>query len=329
MVKNTGILENQLSDLDSGQVLKDSHNKIIHALDVNLIGDLPSDGTKITYEFKDMGDGTFETEFINYRGNGTKEQSSLEIRTTFQGTAEISLLSFIGSTPAGLDTKYLTVYDEIGSVGILFRLDGGSTGTSGAARDIIVDIATGDTTTDMAGKLATVINSDSKFSSTAITAFTTIQSSTIGNKTNASAGDSGLSLSIQDGTSNLNDTYILLNSATDKTEYYLLFDFNSTGTDPVLAGKTAIKIDFTLADSYEDLMGRISTTIGNLDDFNTEYDAKVFVQTSGVGVTTPTVDYNSGSTITSITTGTSGILLGRVQIYFDSNNFIIGHERIV
>lgn len=40
MVKNTGIPENQLSDLDFGQVLKDSHNKPLHALDVNQINSL-------------------------------------------------------------------------------------------------------------------------------------------------------------------------------------------------------------------------------------------------------------------------------------------------
>lgn len=40
MVKNTGIPGNQLSDLDFGQVLKDSHNKPLHALDVNQINSL-------------------------------------------------------------------------------------------------------------------------------------------------------------------------------------------------------------------------------------------------------------------------------------------------
>jgi hypothetical protein len=329
MVKNTGIPENQLSDLDYPQVLQDSHNKAIHALDVNLISDLPADGSKVTYEFKDMGDGTFETEFINYYGNGTKQQTSLEIRTTFQGTGEITLFSLIGATPAGLSATYATIYDDVGSVGILFRLDGGSTGTSGAARDIIVDIATGDSTSDMAGKLATTMNSDSKFSGAAVSALATIQSSTIGNKTDATAGDSGLGLSITDGTANLNNQYILLNSANDITEYYIWFDFNSTGTDPAIAGKTGIEIDFTIGDSYEDLMGRISTVVGALDDFNTEYDAKVFIQAAGVGTTTATVDGNSGSTISAVTTGTAGSLLGRIQIYFDTNNFITGYERIV
>lgn len=329
MVKNTGIPENQLSDLDYPQVLKDSHNKPLHALDVNLISGIPSDGTKVTYEFKDMGDGTFETEFVNFYGNGTKQQTSIEIRTTFQGTAEITVFSFIGKTPADLDAKYATIYDDVGSVGILFRLDGGSTGTSGAARDIIVDITTGDSVTVLAQKTASTLNSDSKFTGTDQTGLAVIQSSTIGNKTDATAGDSGLGVSISDGVSNLNNQYFLLNSAVDRTEYYVWFDFNSTGVDPAIAGKTGIEVDFTLSDTYEYLMGRISTTIGALDDFTTEYDAKVFIQTAGIGVTTSTTDGNSGTTISTITEGSAGSLLGRIQVYFDSNNFITGYERIV
>ena len=37
MVTNTGIPANQLSNLDPGQVLQDSHNIPLHALDVNVI----------------------------------------------------------------------------------------------------------------------------------------------------------------------------------------------------------------------------------------------------------------------------------------------------
>lgn len=329
MTKNTGIPENQLSDLDYPQVLQDSHNKALHALDVNLISDIPADGSKVTYEFKDMGDGTFETKFINFYGNGTKQQTSFEIRTTFQGSAEITTFSLIGKTPADLDAKYATIYDDVGSVGILFRLDGGSTGTSGAARDITVDIATGDSATVLAQKTASTLNSDSKFSGSDLSGLAIIQSSTIGNKTDATAGDSGVGVSIQDGVANLNNQYALLYSATDKTEYYIWFDFNSTGTDPAIAGKTGIEIDFTIADSYEDLMSRISTVVGALDDFTTEYDAKVFIQTAGIGVTTASSDVDSGSTISTVTTGSAGSLVGRIQVYFDSNKLITGYERIV
>ena len=70
MVKNTGIPENQLSDLDFGQVLKDSHNKPLHALDVNLISSLvPSSFSKVVPSVDEYG----RLSNVKYYGLGLSE----------------------------------------------------------------------------------------------------------------------------------------------------------------------------------------------------------------------------------------------------------------
>jgi hypothetical protein len=276
-----------------------------------------------------MGDGTFETEFVNFYDLGVKQVTQLEIRASFQGTGEITVFSFIGKTPTILDGTYATIYDEVGSVGILFRLDGGSTGTSGAARDIIVDIVTGDNVTELANKTAVTLNSDSKFTGSDSSGLCILQSSTLGNKTNATAGDSTLGVSIQDGADTLNDQYFYIFSANDTTEYYVWFNFNSTGTDPNIAGKTGIEVPFVISDTLVDISERITLLIGALDGFTTNYEGCIYITNYQIGTSTDSIDVNSGSSISTNVAGSTGDLVARVQVFFDSDNIIISIERVV
>lgn len=86
MYKNTDIKDNQLSDLDAGQVLKDSHNKSEHCLDVNIINSL----VPVSYS-KEVNtyDGCKLTN-IKYYGNGAKNRISLEVPSVY--SLDISLL---------------------------------------------------------------------------------------------------------------------------------------------------------------------------------------------------------------------------------------------
>lgn len=331
MVKNTGIPENQLSDFDMGSVLKDSHNKELHALDVNVVNSLvPESYDKVTYELKDFGDGTKDVEFLNFYNNGVKNSTQIDLRSTFLGTAEITTFSFTLETPASLDGKYIIIYDDVGSVGVWFDLDGGSTPpTTGAARDIEVDIATGDSTDTLASKFASTLNSDSKFSGATVVSLAVIQSSTVGNKTDATGGTTSMTPSITDGVSTLNNTYFLLYSANDLTAYYVWFNYNSTGTDPNLANKTGIEITFSDSDSHSDLSTRVATTVNALDDFTASFDGCIAITNSGVGVTTATTDNNTDSTFTTLATGTAGSLVAKIQVFFDSDYVINSIERVV
>lgn len=331
MAKNTGIEANQLSDLDYGGVLKDAHRKDMHCLDVNIVNSLvPEAYTKTTTELIDFGDGTKDVEFINFYGSGIKNLTEITLRSTILGTYEFTTFPLTSETPASLAGKYLIIYDDVGSVGVWFNLDSGSSlPSTGADRNLEVNIATGDSTSALATKLAGALNTDSKFSGSSILSLAIIQSSTIGNKTNATGGNTTISPSIQDGADSINNKYLYLYSANDRNEYYLWFNYDGTGTNPYISGKTGIEITYSITDTVSSISQRIVDVVGALDYFNAEFDGKIQIQNSGIGACTAITDVNTGSTIITTTSGTAGTLVARIQIFFDSDNIMNSVERIV
>ena len=92
LYKNTNIKDNQLSDLDAGQVLKDSHNKEQHSLDVTVTNSsIPVKYSKEVIEYNSNG----QVVGIKYYGDGVKNQVCLEIPSIYSfSVALLNGLSF-------------------------------------------------------------------------------------------------------------------------------------------------------------------------------------------------------------------------------------------
>lgn len=273
MVKNTGIEANQLSDFDYPQVLQDAHRKSAHALDVNQVNSLVSVPYQTFTVTRDSANCNRITQ-VEYFGGGLKEIQDVLISDNPQGQAEVTIYSFIGISPASLSAKYALIYDDVGSVGILFRLDGGSTGTSGAARDIIVDIATGDTATQLAQKTAAAMDADSKFTGVDVTGLCQLTSSTVGNKTNATSGDSGLpSPLITAGYSSLEGRFFYVNKYDDSEKYAFYYTIDGSGSEPAHSGASITAIDISSTDGTGQVATKTATVV----------NANVYVASSATG----------------------------------------------
>jgi hypothetical protein len=114
-------------------------------------------------------------------------------------TAEVTDVT-INSVAADLDGEYFDMADEVGPVRVWFDLDAASTPptTPVGGRLLEVDVtAAGETTAALVAAAAqTVINGDTKFSCSVVGAVLTITSSTVSNKTDASAGSSGVTINV-------------------------------------------------------------------------------------------------------------------------------------
>ena len=326
MVKNTGIPENQLSNLDYPQVLKDSHNKPLHALDVNQINSLvPSSFTKVDITRDSSGNITI----VQYYGLGLVEKFSLGVRDNVQGTYEISTLFMTSRTPADLDGKYFIIYDDVGSVGVWFDLDGGSTSpTTGATRDIEVDIITGDSSSDLASKLVSAMNSDSKFSASAVSSVAVIQSSTVGNKTDATQGTTSISITVTDGIASLagQSFDISYYDNSDTYTYYYSIDGNSGSYSP---GTSDIEIALTSSDTSTTTATKTATVINNqtyLSSTNTS--ALVYVDYLREGNATGFTDVDTGFESVTIQVGQDKELVSTIYITYDDCGQISGVERV-
>jgi len=322
----------ELSRYDSGQIIKDVHNEPEQAIDVILRNALvPKKYSSISYEFKDMGDGTFEVEYIHFYGNGTKEKNQIEIAESPLGIKEQSTFNLVGKTPANLDGTYLIIHDDSGSVGVWFDLDNLSTPpTTGATRDIQIDIATGDSDSVMAGKLAATIQADSEFTSAAVTTFVAIESVSLGNKTNATIETSGLTVSITDGKLSVNNTYFYLYDAVD-TKYHVWFNISSTGVDPDPdpGNSTAIEVAITGVETQTTVAVKTAAAIDlNPEFLGTTEDWFVLVENESYGDSLGIVDGDTGYNIDSVTAGVDATLVATIRAYFDVNNFIVKVEGV-
>lgn len=126
---------------------------------------------------------------------------------------------------------------------------------------------------------------------------------------------------VADVAGSLNNTYLLL-SAVDlvtkaQKNFYIWFNINSAGTDPALAGKTAIPITGATNVSANTLASSIRTALNALtNDFTaTGSNAAVIITDVAFGPVTPAAD---GAVPTGFTFGsaTTGVTSNLVNTYF-------------
>lgn len=100
--------------------------------------------------------------------------------------------------------------------------------------------------------------------------------------------------------SNLNNHYFFLNSKGNVTRYYVWFNVDTIGTDPTLAGKTAIPVAITSGATASTIGGLMATAIAAANasaDFTaTNASGAVTVTNKTAGAFTPASDFNSGFT---------------------------------
>jgi len=321
---------NNLSFLDSGQVLQDAHNTTEHALDVVIANSLvPTRYSRVTCDLKDMEDGTFETEYINYFGFGEKESNQIEMASNPTGAKEKTNINFNGQT-VSIAGKYFIIYDDAGSVGVWYNLDAGTPNPgTGAARDIEVSILTGDSSNDIASATSSALNGDSKFSAAAVSNDVLTESSTIGLRSNASAGTSGLTITIlTKGDVDLQSKYFLLYDAED-VKYHVWVNINSLGTDPAPASSTAIELILDASETSLTAAAKLQILIEAHADFKATVSDYFITVTNAVdGESLGIVDVDTSMVIDPITEGEDQDLICKIRVLF-TNKIISGLEKVI
>lgn len=300
--KNNNIELNQISDFGLGASIADSHNKEQHALDTIKANSLvPKRYQKLELFYVDGTECDIET--ILYYGKGEYFSYNLDVRENPMGTAEISAVSFVGTLASSLDGKYFTIYDDSGSIGVWFNLNGTSTPPiTGGVRDIEISISSGDSPVTLANKLELTMNSDTEFLASRMDSITVISSISKGNKPDATSETSGLLISINQGIDSLNNQYFITYSAEDKIKHYVWYNINSTGTDPMLPGAAGIEVNLLGSETREEIAGKTAQAIDSSMDF----------RAASLGVTIEIENYSVG-TSTGYESGTTSFINYKVQ----------------
>lgn len=154
-------------------------------------------------------------------------------------------------THGALNGTHFVLYDDEGSVGVWFNVAGSSTIPTGAAEQTraieITTVNAGDSATQVATVLQSVIDADADFTATRVGNVVTITDAVGGERENASAGDTGFGITTtQEGASitasvpynvSAKDLMIALSNAFDiikSGEYTWEFTFKTVGSQPLI-----------------------------------------------------------------------------------------------
>lgn len=329
MVKNTGIPDNQLSDLDLGQVLKDAHSKRQHALDVNVVNSgVASKYSEIVPEYDSSG----RLITLSYYGLGLPSIFSLEISKDPFGVGEITSFVFTGQTPASLSGRYVTLNDLAGKVVVWFDVDNASTQptVSGANRYIEVDISSSDSALAITNKTSSTINSDSEFSSQTSGSIAVVQNLDIGNMTNATIGDTTLLIGIQNGKDSLAGKFFYLWKYDNTSKYTFYYKIDGIGSEPVHSGESLTAIEILSTDDPTSIATKTAAVISLNKYFSSiSKDSSFIVNYRPSGFNSGFQDGNTGFIISNIQTGTNQELVQEVVLSYSPEGKFINYKKLI
>lgn len=287
-----------MSNADFPQVLKDAHRPEDHAIAVVGINDLvPRSFSKVVLEYLLSGPATGEVGKAYYYNTGTSEVSEIDCREDYLGTAELTSINFINSTPAALSGKYFIIYDNVGSVGVWFDVDNASTPPiTGALRDIEIDIASGDAAAAIALKFKIAMDVDAQFIAVYSSTIVIVSAIQVGERLDALDVNTGLPLVVTPGTnaSTLNNKYFYINSGANAVEYYVWYNVGGAGVDPTPGGKTEIEVAITSGATKAAVAAATKTALEATDAFDVDVSNSTLTVTNVIpGATTDLVDVNA------------------------------------
>lgn len=114
--------------------------------------------------------------------------------------------------------------------------------------------------------------------------------------------------------------YWLISSANDATEYYVWYNVDSGGGDPAIAGRTAIPVAISSADTASQVATATASALDALADFSASANvATVTITNAAAGITEVAEDVSAGVTISVTTYGatapTSALSTIRTLVY--------------
>jgi len=329
-IKNAG--GNNFSRRDGFQTLKESFNDGESAFDQIVVNSIvPVRYTRLSYELMTLLDGTDDVKYIFFWGHGETESNQIEFPDKPLGSTEKTTLDFTNSAAADLSSTHFFMYDDAGSVGLWFNLDGGDSAPAIIVnRFIEIPIVSGDTPIDLALATQTAIQADSEFTAVNSNGYVMVASSSNGNRTNSFDGDSGINITVTDGNSSINSKYISITDAKDN-KFHVWWNVNSTGLDPDPdpGNSTGIEVPLDVAETAITVSAKTTTILDTYANFlvNSE-DQFMVVKNAHQGISDGIIDGDTGFIIDSVKAGEDKPLVYQIEFFYDDDSYPISWEPV-
>jgi hypothetical protein len=288
---------------------------------------------KVVLTYVPSGYGAGKVQTAKYYSNGVYQETRIVTRGNALGSAHKTTINFVNRTPASLAGKAFVVYDDLGAVKVWFNVDGASTepGVAGTYRSIQVSLLTGDNHEVVAQKTSTTMGLDASFLSIYTMYYIIISSSSAGIKLDSYDFSTQLYIKNTSGTKpkTLNNTYWLINSAANASQYYVWYNVNGGGTDPALAGKTGLMVAISTTSTAAQVASLTKIVLDATTKFITNIsDDTMRVSNVIIGATTSLQENTADFVVFNTVYGEDRVLLADLVMEYDVSNFLIAVERL-
>jgi hypothetical protein len=322
------------STLDYTNAITSSHNEEAKALNVIAVNSLvPVRFGKVELEYITSGNGEGEVGKADYYSNGVYQETRVVTRGDKLGTAHKTIINFIQKTPASLDGKCFVIYDDIGAVKVWFNVDFGSIEPTvlGTYRSIAVNILSSHDHETIANRTALALDTDSEFLAISKLYYVIASSVSVGVKQDSYDKDTGAYIKNTAGIEpiTLNSTYWFINSAANANQYYVWYNVNGSGIDPLISGKSGIMVTISSGSTAEQVAIATKTALDGTGKFLTNISSDTLVIINKIiGVTDLAKENNTGFLILVEKAGENRELLVSLIMTYDVNCKILAVERI-
>lgn len=322
------------SSLDYTNAITDSHNEESKSLNVVTVNNLvPARFGKVVLSYYTSGPSRGNVQTANYYSNGAYQETKIVTRGDSLGSAHKTTVSFINKTPAFLSGKSFVVYDSVGAVKVWYNVDFGSTEPTVANtyRSIVVNILSSHSHETIANRTALALSSDAQFLAVYSSYYVIISSSSVGLKENSYDIDTGMFIKNTPGVEakSLNNTYFLINSATNANQYYVWYNVAGLGVNPAIPGKTGVMVAISTGSTAESVSQATKTALDSTGKFITNIDEDaLLVANKLIGTTSIASDGNTGFLIFVQKAGQDRELLVTLVMEYNATGDIISVERL-
>lgn len=322
------------SSLDYTNSITSAHVESEQAFNViNVNSLIPPNHGKISLEYITIGNGTGQVGRVDYYSKAVCQQTKVVCKGDALGSAHKTTINFVNRTPESLAGKGFVIYDNIGAVTVWFNLDFGNSAPANpeSYRSIEVNILSSYNHEVIAQKTALALSIDPKFLAVYSLYYVIISSSSSGIRPDSYDLTTNLFIRNTSGTQpeSLNNKYFYINSANNETSYYVWYNANGAGVDPLVPSKTGIMVAISSGSSASTVAQKTKEQLDLTNDFLTNIDNDSLLITNKlIGITAEADEQNTGFLVFTQTLGEDRTLISTLLLEYDTEDNLVSVERL-
>lgn len=320
--------------LDYTNAITNAHNEKNKATNVVTVNSLvPTRYGRVEITYYTTGPSAGNIRESRYYSDGVYQETKVVVSGDKVGSAHKTTINFTNRTAESLAGRAFVIYDDVGAVKVWYNVDFSNTepNVPDTYRSIQVNILSSHDSETIANRTSLAVDLDPQFLSIASMQYVIISSNTRGVKPDSYSFNASLNIKNTPGVDSvtLNSKYFYINSAQNANQYYVWYNVDGLGVNPLIAGKTGIMVSISSGSSAETVANSTKTALDSVDKFVTNVNKDVLLIVNKlIGQTALSSEVNTGFLIITPVLGEGRVLLVTIKMEYNTQGNISVMERI-